>query len=464
MHLINRLQFEVSCPEEELALNLRYNFSLTYQEQIMEVVDRVCAKYVADEESLRIDKLEIDLGRFSPQGFGTRFSEVFLAKFEQAFQEKLSGMSQVQRQQARLLSNMELWQHFLLKGTLPWWVDETALQLQELSLQLVQEQPAALQSFLQSRYNHPRLWQRIVLQFSNTVKIQLINLLPALVNAQALVQEWQQAITAQLTPPAATTVPEKLADMLLENAPLLINPAADNNTVLQVFSTHLQDLFVITPEQQSNIISALLPALAAAKGLQLPDTSAATTKVPAAPPETLLQSAFSTPAEDGERYAVRHAGLILLAAFLRPFFTTLELWTGKEWQSKAACYRAVHLLKYLCTGQQQAPEYSLVMEKICCGLPLDEPVPLDIILTEKEISESTLLLESIIGHWKMLKNTSVNGLRETFLKRDGILSRQESNWRLQVEQKTLDVLLDSIPWGFSTITLPWNGYLIFVEW
>jgi hypothetical protein len=64
----------------------------------------------------------------------------------------------------------------------------------------------------------------------------------------------------------------------------------------------------------------------------------------------------------------------------------------------------------------------------------------------------------------MLKNTSVNGLRETFLKRDGILSRQENNWRLQVEQKTLDVLLDSIPWGFSTISLPWNGYLIFVEW
>ena len=27
-----------------------------------------------------------------------------------------------------------------------------------------------------------------------------------------------------------------------------------------------------------------------------------------------------------------------------------------------------------------------------------------------------------------------------------------------------DVLLDSIPWGFSTTSLPWNNYIIFTEW
>jgi hypothetical protein len=35
---------------------------------------------------------------------------------------------------------------------------------------------------------------------------------------------------------------------------------------------------------------------------------------------------------------------------------------------------------------------------------------------------------------------------------------------LQVERKTLDVLLDSIPWGFSTVLLPWNPQPLFVEW
>ncbi len=156
---------------------------------------------------------------------------------------------------------------------------------------------------------------------------------------------------------------------------------------------------------------------------------------------------------------------MLLAAFLKPFFTKLALWQGVEWRDRDACYRAVHLLKYLCTGEQQPPEYSLVLEKVFCGLSPDDPVPLDIELQEAEMEEAAVLLESVIEHWKILKNTSINGLRETFLKRDGILQHKDNSaWRLQVEQKTLDVLLDSIPWGYSTISLPWNGYLIFVEW
>jgi len=55
-------------------------------------------------------------------------------------------------------------------------------------------------------------------------------------------------------------------------------------------------------------------------------------------------------------------------------------------------------------------------------------------------------------------------LRESFLKRDGILTQKENGWLLQVERKTLDILIDSIPWGYSTVSFSWNEYLIFVEW
>jgi hypothetical protein len=63
-----------------------------------------------------------------------------------------------------------------------------------------------------------------------------------------------------------------------------------------------------------------------------------------------------------------------------------------------------------------------------------------------------------------LKNTSANGLREGFLKRDGLLTRQDRGWLLRVEKKTLDVLLEKIPWGYGLIRLPWNEYLVTVEW
>ena len=136
----------------------------------------------------------------------------------------------------------------------------------------------------------------------------------------------------------------------------------------------------------------------------------------------------------------------------------------KEWKNKDAQYKAVHLLKFLSTGKQEMFEYNLTLEKIMCGLAIEEPVPIDVLLEEYETNEAIQLLESVIEHWKALKNTSVNGLRESFLKRDGILTRNENGWLLQVERKTLDVLIDSIPWGYNTIAFSWSEDLIFVEW
>lgn len=110
------------------------------------------------------------------------------------------------------------------------------------------------------------------------------------------------------------------------------------------------------------------------------------------------------------------------------------------------------------------PNIHLFFEKILCGLPTNEPVPLNIHLEQKEIEEAESLLKAVIEHWKALKNTSIDGLREAFFKRDGIITKKEDGWHLQIERKTLDVLLDNIPWGYSTINLMWNRYLLFVEW
>lgn len=165
-----------------------------------------------------------------------------------------------------------------------------------------------------------------------------------------------------------------------------------------------------------------------------------------------------------EKFAVRHAGIILLAPFLKKFFSNLGLLDENVWISRDSRIRGLHLLKYLSTGETGAFEFQLILEKIICGIALQEPVPRKIVLSEIELKESDDLLGSVIEHWKGLKNTSVNGLRETFLKRDGIITRSEPGWLLQIERKTVDVLLESIPWGISTARLPWNDYLIITEW
>jgi hypothetical protein len=74
------------------------------------------------------------------------------------------------------------------------------------------------------------------------------------------------------------------------------------------------------------------------------------------------------------------------------------------------------------------------------------------------------LLRGMIDNWKALGNTSVAGLREAFLQRQGRLQLRDDAWHLRVESKTYDMLLDQLPWGFSTIKYPWMERVVYVEW
>ena len=56
------------------------------------------------------------------------------------------------------------------------------------------------------------------------------------------------------------------------------------------------------------------------------------------------------------------------------------------------------------------------------------------------------LIQGLIQNWKTVGNTSVAGLRETFLQREGRLQLRDDAWHLLVEPRAFDMLLDSLPW------------------
>src|ERR1700744_3876913 len=97
-NLVNSLQFEVICPDEDLSLNLRQNFAQTFQADIAEVIEEVCSRYVGENESIKIDKLELDLGAFSKHTFGTDFKRILTYKFEQELTKSLSKITPLERQ------------------------------------------------------------------------------------------------------------------------------------------------------------------------------------------------------------------------------------------------------------------------------------------------------------------------------------------------------------------------------
>ena len=165
-----------------------------------------------------------------------------------------------------------------------------------------------------------------------------------------------------------------------------------------------------------------------------------------------------------KKIIIENAGLCLLAPYLPALFNHLGFTENGKFKTKAYAHRALYLLQYIVNGRQRNYEYVLQLNKLLCGLKINEPIAGYKRLTSLERNEAEDLITSVITHWKALKSTSQKGFRSSFLQRKGILTEQENGWTLQVEKKGYDLLLDSIPWSFNMIKFPWMDKMIQVEW
>jgi hypothetical protein len=64
----------------------------------------------------------------------------------------------------------------------------------------------------------------------------------------------------------------------------------------------------------------------------------------------------------------------------------------------------------------------------------------------------------------VVSSSSPAAIRETFFERPGKLQRQTEQWKLQVQRKTLDVLVDQAPWSFSLVLHDWMPAPLHVSW
>jgi len=180
--------------------------------------------------------------------------------------------------------------------------------------------------------------------------------------------------------------------------------------------------------------------------------------------EMLKKKNSKLAANSGTAIYVNNAGLVLLNPFLTTYFTRLGMLEDGKFVSNEAQMRAVHLLQYLVDGSHQNAEHMLVLNKILCNMPVEEPVPQGIMLTEKEKTISEELLKAVLNSWDKLKNTSIQGLRGSFLQRTGSLVYKDDAWNLRVEQRGYDVLLQTLPWSIGMIKTSWMDTFLYVEW
>src|SRR5882724_6709839 len=166
----------------------------------------------------------------------------------------------------------------------------------------------------------------------------------------------------------------------------------------------------------------------------------------------------------GEPFYIGNAGSVLLWPFLGRYFQMLGLLEKDAFRDVHDQSRAVYLLQYLASGQMEAPEHELLLNKILCGVKTGEPLESFHALTDGEQQLSEQLLYGVTQNWEKLRNTSILGLRQSFLLREGRLQRKDDAWSLTVSTKTYDALLDSLPWRLSMVRLPWMETILYVKW
>lgn len=161
---------------------------------------------------------------------------------------------------------------------------------------------------------------------------------------------------------------------------------------------------------------------------------------------------------------INSAGLCIVWSFVPMLFFKSSLTQDNKFIDSKNQSRAVRLLGYVISGHEETPEYELALPKLMSGMAVSDALVATEPLTSEEKELANAMLTAILSHWTVLSNTSIEGLRESFIMRDGMLEENENAFYLNVEQRSIDMLLDQIPWSIHTISLPWMKKPIHITW
>ena len=191
---------------------------------------------------------------------------------------------------------------------------------------------------------------------------------------------------------------------------------------------------------------------------------ARTEPVPVVP---AVPTAPELPEEEMVSYRIGNAGLCLLSPWLLRLYDRLGYLDPerKKFKDTYSRIRAVFVLQYLVYGEERKyPESDLPFNCLLADLPFSVPLPRQLPLTEVEMQTADGMIAGVKANWPKMDGTSVAGFRRSFILRGGRLVRHEGRWLLTVDENAYDVLLDTVPWAFRQIRLPWIKGYIQVVW
>lgn len=168
-----------------------------------------------------------------------------------------------------------------------------------------------------------------------------------------------------------------------------------------------------------------------------------------------------------QRLYVDNAGLALLNVGFPRLFKLLNLLSDEkvDFKDMESRVRAIFILQHLVSLEdREYKESELVFNRILVGCPFSVSLPSRVELTKSEIETTYEILAALKNNWSKVDGTSIAGFQCSFIERSGLIEQNEDKWLLSVDNRSFDILLDSLPWSYSPIRFPWLKKPISVQW
>jgi len=372
--------------------------------------------------------------------------------------------------------------YYLENGYLPWWAAiSSKQQLNKLIISLVESvPPASIADALLILLKHETVVARICNDFEDATFWSFFKLLPGWAG-NSITTAWQQDyftfIAGERSSPDKRLIPLLYKKSLLKSLSLYkANQLAFNLVEInkQFVSSFTAGVWLQFNSFNKNFAAGAAKLINKIKNEELKTTLAlagnqdnGTNGEKSQKKETEKSDQAREKAEEPEGTPIKDAiyinnsGLVIIAPYLGMFFRKAGI---VEDDKITDLTKAITLLNYISKGFDAFAEFEIVLPKLLCGFGVKDAIKSRYIITGDDVAMIDELLSSIIVNWPILKNTSNETLRSTFLLRDGKLTFKDNGSHLKVQQNSLDVLLEHLPWNISMVKLPWMKKILYVDW
>jgi hypothetical protein len=470
-HLINRQTIHIVLSKGSDGFRMQQQMSGHYWKDIVPVMASVFDELSNNEDTIRIDRLEIDLGVLSEREINqSSWEGVILEAIRKQLHEKIGERQRSPWviREPKVISTCRQWLFYMQKGYLPWNAIEVGDAWYKVVLETLAVDYASVSELRRMIKFDPVVSHRIVAQHKGDFLVKLIEILtaqrhqelPGIVEVlhNMLLQINSSGFRVNEIMKGTQTIWLLLIREVAESEKQLSSQSLVERILRRHWSVNSNFHF---PDKENvmvrDIILPVVDQLRKEAGLTPADKDMVAH-------EKVLMADQEKETKKIERIDqgiyLQNAGVVLLHPFLPSLFKRLQIVKEGRFASIQAQQKALYIIHYMATGLMEAEEYELPVAKVLCAWPLDKPVEKNIELSPDELNETGNMIGAAIEQWSVLKNTSVAGMREGFLQRNGKLFTENDKLYLRVEAQAIDALLDQLPWVLSMIKLPWMMELL----